>query len=169
MCDFLRGAVNHFLVKREHSMTLVWIMVTVFIAGAIGGLVNAVLTDNGFALPRLETTGETKYLRPGWVGNVFVSGIAACVSWGLYGPFAATTILGTVSPAASLPISLTLSGCVGAVLVGMAGARWLTNEVDKTLLRAAGARAAKSGPSDTLVEAFALANPAEVLNQAQKT
>ena len=148
-------------------MTLVWIMVIVFVAGAIGGLVNAVLTDNGFAFPKWEQTGETKYLRPGWIGNVFVSGIAACVSWGLYGPFAAAIIFGDAGSTAATPINLSLSGFVGAILVGMAGARWLTNEVDKTLLRAAGARAAKKSPSDTLAEAFALANPAEVLSKAQ--
>jgi hypothetical protein len=31
---------------------------------------------------------------------------------------------------------ITLAGLVGAVLVGIAGARWLTNEVEKKMLRA---------------------------------
>jgi hypothetical protein len=148
-------------------MTLVWILGIVFVAGSVGGVANAVMTDNGFAFPKWENTNETKYLRPGWVGNVFVSGIAACVSWGLYGPFAATNIVGDNGSAS--PPSLTLSAFVGAVLVGMAGARWLTSEVDKTLLRAAGANAAKNaGPSPKLADAFALANPAEVLTESKK-
>jgi hypothetical protein len=142
-------------------------MVIVFIAGAIGGLVNALITDNGFAFPRSEQMGDTKYLRPGWVGNVFISGIAACVSWGLYGPFAAVTIFGDDIGTPSVPLKLSLSACVGAVLVGMAGARWLTNEVDKTLLRAAGTRAANQAPNPALMEAFALANPVEVLNKTR--
>jgi hypothetical protein len=146
-------------------MTLVYILGIVFVAGGIGGLANAMMTDNGFTLWKWETTGQTSYLRPGIIGNVFVSGVAAVVSWGLYGPFAATNIVGDNNSA--IPPSLTLSALVGAVLVGIAGARWLTSEVDKTLLRAAGASAAnKSAANPELARAFALSNPAQVLTQA---
>ena len=46
-----------------------WVMlVAVIVAGAIGGAVNAIISDNGFLLPKAETSsaGET-VLRPGYL------------------------------------------------------------------------------------------------------
>jgi hypothetical protein len=150
-------------------MTLFWILVTIFGAGGVGGLVNALMTDNGFVFPKWEAADRTRILRPGWIGNVLISGIGASVSWGLYGPFAATIILGGDPQVASPTPSLGLSGLVGAVLVGIAGARWLTNEVDKNLLRAAGARAARTPSDNTLAAAFISATPAQLLTLTNKS
>ena len=55
---------------------------------------------------------------------------------------------------------------LGAVLVGIGGARWLTNEVDKKLLRAAGTEAAQANPTPNLARAFAAASPANALKMA---
>jgi uncharacterized membrane protein (DUF2068 family) len=59
---------------------------------------------------------------------------------------------------------LTLSAFGAAILVGVAGARWLTSEVDKSLLRAAGVEVAKQTSSESLVAAMASATPAAALN-----
>jgi hypothetical protein len=61
---------------------------------SFGGVVNALLSDNGFALPKPEKVGTTQIIRPGFIGNVLISGVAACISWGLYGPFSALYIAG---------------------------------------------------------------------------
>ena len=76
-------------------------------------------------------------------GRVFVGAVAAVVSWGLYGPLSSYYIAvanGAVQASASKePVGLTLATLVGAVLIGIGGARWLTAAVDEKLLRAAGA------------------------------
>ena len=146
-----------------------WIfLVIIFFAGAVGGIVNALLTDNGFIMPKPEVNGATQIIRPGFLGNALISGIAACVSWGLYGPFAAFYIAGgTPQPADTPQFGLTLSALVGAVLVGIAGAKWLTNEVDKSLLKAAASSAAAGQANPDKAQAIAMASPAEALRISQ--
>jgi hypothetical protein len=57
-------------------------------------------------------------------------------------------------------------GAIGGLLVGVGGARWLTNEVDKKLLRAAASKAASGQPSDQKAIRISAASPAEALNIA---
>jgi H+/Cl- antiporter ClcA len=128
-----RLRVNH--EKGAEMVSLLCIGIVLF-AGIIGGLVNAVLSDNGFIWPRYQDRDGVKILRPGVLGNCLVSAVAAFVSWGLYGPAAAVHLVGATNPT-PLPLTLTAGMVAGALLVGIAGARWLTNEVDKDLLRAA--------------------------------
>ena len=147
-------------------MSLWLALLIIFLAGAVGGVVNALISDNGFILPRTEQTGEGGIIRPGFLGNILIGGIAACVSWGLYGPFAAVTIVGGPASGAGsggAAAGLLLSSLVGAVLVGVGGARWLTNEVDKKLLRAAAGAAAGTPPSSDLAAKMANATPAGAL------
>ena len=49
----------------------------VLLAGAVGGVVNALLTENGFILPR-RVSG---IICPGFISNVLVGAIAAFASW----------------------------------------------------------------------------------------
>jgi|RhiMetdeSRZDD1v2_1073273.scaffolds.fasta_scaffold22799_4 hypothetical protein len=114
-------------------MNLWALLATVFGAGAVGGVVNALISDNGFVLPRREMVNGVLVIRPGFLLNVFVGGIAGAVSWGLYGPFGAWYMLGGTQEGRG---GLTLAALVGAVLVGVAGARWLTSEAEKKVLRA---------------------------------
>lgn len=134
----------------------------VLFAGIIGGLVNAVLSDNGFIWPRYQDRDGVKILRPGVLGNCLVSAVAAFVSWGLYGPAAAVHLVGATNPT-PLPLTLTAGMVAGALLVGIAGARWLTNEVDKDLLRAAATYAARRSESAELSQKLALVRPADAL------
>jgi hypothetical protein len=141
-------------------------MAIIFVFGSIGGVVNALLSDNGFILPRKEEQNNTRIIRPGFLVNIFIGGIAALVSWGLYGPFAQVFIIGgTIDPKVG-STGLSLSSVIGALLVGVGGARWLTNEVDKRLLRAAASKAASGQPSDQKAIRISAASPAEALNIA---
>jgi hypothetical protein len=147
-------------------MTFWLITGLVFVAGGVGGVVNALMSDNGFVLPKWADAKDGRIARPGFLGNVLIGGVAATISWGLYGPFAASPLIGGPPTTSEPPVMLTLSALVGAVLVGIGGARWLTNEVDKTLLRVAASQAA-AGPSDKEKSAKILAaSPAMALSLA---
>jgi len=143
-------------------MTLWVILELVFLAGAIGGLVNAMITDNGFFCPRVEQVKSIRVVRPGCIGNVFVGAVTAVISWGLYGPFAEANLL------ENHKLSLTPSTFAGAILIGVAGAKWLTSEVDKRLLKAAVSQAAKAHSSPEAAEQMLMASPAETLNITKK-
>ncbi|OFV79477.1 MAG: hypothetical protein A2Y78_05035 [Acidobacteria bacterium RBG_13_68_16] len=148
-------------------MTLWVLLAIVFVAGAVGGVINAWMSDNGFMLPRTEESGGNRLIRPGFLGNIITGGISASVSWGLYGPFAAAYIVGGPAPGAEgAALGLSLASLVGAVLVGVGGARWLTNEVDKKLLRAAGTALASSPANPELAAKIGSASPAAVLQMA---
>lgn len=147
-----------------------WIIIVfICIAGAIGGLVNALMSDNGFALPRpvivKDGTVEISVWQPGILGNVLIGIVAAFVSWGLYGPLASYVILPT-SPTTQAQPTLTLAAFVGAILVGIGGSRWLSNEVDKTLLQKAAAKAAGSASEPTKATQMASATPAQAFSLA---
>jgi hypothetical protein len=64
------------------------------------------------------------------------------------------------NPAGAFGLALSL---VGAVLVGIGGVRWLTNEVDKDLLQAAASQAAAGKASPEASHKIALATPAQAL------
>ena len=95
----------------------------------IGGIANALLTGGGgLQLPRVREG----IWYPGPLTNVFIGAVSALCSWALYGA-GATIDLARLNQRQE--ISLQLSVVVGALLVGMSGARWLTNETDKRLMR----------------------------------
>jgi hypothetical protein len=158
----------------------VWIaLVLVFIAGLVGGLINALISDNGFAMPTCVTQNGIGIWRPGYIGNMLIGGVAAAISWGLYGPAGAVSLVplipgssaaanvGGESGVAKPPmVFLTMAGLVGGVLVGVGGARWLSNEVDKSLLRAAASEAALSGKNAELSATLAIVPPVQALEAA---
>lgn len=98
------------------------------IAGALGGVVNALITSNGFILPRREKS----ILVPGFLSNVLIGAFAAFASWAFYGSGAGVDL--AVSSGQSVE-SFRFPALAGAFLVGVGGARWLSNEVDKQLLK----------------------------------
>lgn len=152
--------------------SMLFMLFLIVTAGAVGGGVNAMMTDNGFLLPKSETTaGGATILRPGYVGNVLIGGVAALVSWGLYGPLSSYLIAGTAEALKqNFPpdrVGLSLASMVGGLLVGVGGARWLSNEVDKNLLRAAASNAAGKQPSTNASQQIAMGTPAQALNVAR--
>lgn len=70
---------------------------------------------------------------PGAIGNVIVGAVSAIVSWALYGSGAGVEIASASAGARQL-FSLRLSALAGALLAGIAGARWPSSAVDKALL-----------------------------------
>jgi hypothetical protein len=64
-------------------------------------------------------------------------------------------------------IGISLSSLAGAILVGVGGAKWLTNEVDKKLLRAAATEAAAGQPTLGASRRIAVASPSEALRIAK--
>jgi hypothetical protein len=93
-------------------------------AGAAGGIVNALLTDQGIFLPyRIKNIWC-----PGFLSNILIGAFSAFASWSFYGSGAGMNVQGDDK------VRLTFSALAGALLVGVAGAKWLTNEVDKKLL-----------------------------------
>ena len=146
---------------------ILWMLVAIGFAGGIGGVANAFMTDNGFVVPRLERSNTGAIVRPGFIGNVGIGALAAAVSWGLYGPLATYTILGNTEALGGNTageIGLSLASFVGAILVGVGGARWLTNEADKKMLRAAASDAATKPAAPNDAQRIALASPAEALS-----
>jgi hypothetical protein len=114
----------------------------IFAAGAAGGVINALTTDNGFVLPRKVST----IWCPGFLSNVMVGAFSAFASWSFYGSGAAVEL---ARGGERGQISLTFSALAGAFLVGVAGSRWLTNEVDKRLLKETALKASiKNLPAD---------------------
>lgn len=97
-------------------------------AGGFGGVVNAFLSNNGFVLPRREHNVWC----PGAISNILIGALAAFSSWALYGSGASVDLSQITERTA---ISLRFSALAGAFFVGIAGSRWLTNEVDKKLLK----------------------------------
>jgi hypothetical protein len=150
-----------------------YLVFLICLMGGLGGVINALLTDNGFIAPTPAIVDGKKIWRPGILGNIAVGVAAAFVSWGMYGPLSSRIIVrlneSTAKPAVDdSEVGLTLSGLVGAFLVGVGGARWLSNEVDKTLLRAAGSLAASSDKNPAAAKAILLASPADALEAAAK-
>ena len=154
-------------------MSLISVLIVVFIAGAIGGAVNALLSDNGFTMPKKSPTNGANgagIWRPGYLGNIVIGAVAAVISWGLYGPFSAAYLLGSSLTPETAPqrFGITLSAFVGAILVGVGGAKWLSDEVDKRLLKAAASEAAKKEASPEVSAQILASSPAEALNVARK-
>jgi len=134
-----------------------WICASVIaLAGACGGVVNALLTDNGFALPR-RVAGVWC---PGVISNILVGAFAAFSSWAFYGSGASVEL---ADQTARNLISLRFSALAGAFLVGVAGSKWITNEVDKRLLKEGVKVAANKFIPTEQTEQFIEGSPREVL------
>ena len=106
-----------------------WICASLIaIFGGLGGIVNALLSDNGFALPRRESGVWC----PGVISNILIGSFAAFSSWSFYGSGASIDL---ADKSLRAVMSLRFSALAGAFLVGVAGAKWITSEVDKRLLK----------------------------------
>ena len=130
------------------------------LAGGIGGVINAFLTDNGFPLPRREGG----IWCPGAISNVLIGAFAAFASWSFYGSGASVDLAHETERAV---LSLKFSALAGALLVGVGGARWITNEVDKRLLKESVKVAAQKTLSPQDCEQFVNAPARQVLKSVQ--
>jgi hypothetical protein len=142
----------------------VWaILGFIALAGALGGFINALLSDTqGFALPNLKSG----ILRPGFVGNVILGAFAAVVTWGLYGPLKDAVLVGT-QPTGTVSGTLTVTALVGAAVAGAGGAKVVTSQVDKQLLRAAATGAAARSANTGLARTLATVSPSAALDAVE--
>jgi hypothetical protein len=130
-----------------HSWALLWVAS----AGAGGGTVNAVMTANLRLLPsRLVRGSGPNLFRPGLLVNVVVgAAAAACTFW---------MFAGAASP---------LPGAIVGLAIGSLGARLITDEADKRVLRAAACKAAAAPAADpATIREMELAPPSDVLKAA---
>jgi hypothetical protein len=143
----------------------VWEMLGVVAgAGAVGGVINALLSNNGgFSIPRF-THG---ILQLGIIGNLLLGAFAAVTTWGLYGPLKDAVLLGT-QPTGQLPANLTVTAVVGAALAGAGGARVVSNEIDKMFLKSTATVAAQKAASPELAATIATTSPADALEKAKQ-
>jgi len=100
------------------------------LAGALGGVVNALISGHGFVFPRIRR----EIFCPGFFANLLIGAFAAFASWAFYGSGASIDLAAQTEQPRRV-ISFTFSALAGAFLVGVAGAKWITNEVDKKLLK----------------------------------
>jgi hypothetical protein len=151
---------------------MIWTMlILVCIAGAIGGLFNALLVDHGLVAPTKESKGNQKIYNPGYLGNVLCGALAAGISWGLYGPFSSYLILSISNDykATEFPgIGLTVSSLVGAALVGVGGAQWLTNEASKKVFKNLASIAASAEPSPERSREISVASAGRAVEIAEE-
>ena len=129
-------------------------------AGAVGGVVNALLSSSGYSIQWPEDKGGI--LQLGVLGNVLLGAFAALVTWGPYGPLKDTVLLGS-TPTGGLPVNLTVTAVVGAALAGAGGARVVSNELDKQVLRVTGAKVAQEPANPQLAMDIATLPPATAL------
>jgi hypothetical protein len=127
-------------------------------AGAMGGLVNALMTNNGFALPR-RIEG---IWCPGALSTVLIGAFAAFASWAFYGSGAGIDIADHLArPHLQMP------ALAGAFLVGVVGAKWITNETDKRLLKESVKVAATKDVSREEADEIILGTPLQVLKSVK--
>jgi hypothetical protein len=67
--------------KDKHKVKILWKII--LLSGAFGGIINAIISDNGFIRPREETVDSVTIIRPGLAGNILLGAVAAFISWGL--------------------------------------------------------------------------------------
>lgn len=120
-------------------------MAIIFLAGGFGGLANAFMSEEGFIVPKRHKG----ILCPGFLGNAFIGSMAAIVSWGLYGSGSGVELAREMTDSPRAEVSLTIGAIAGAILVGIGGSKWLSNEVDKKFLQEA---ASEAGERDIPIE-----------------
>jgi hypothetical protein len=137
-------------------------------AGALGGVVSAFLSeDRGFALPKRVPIDGSTVLRPGFVGHVLVGSVASFISWGLYGPGTDLVLLGGPDGSAPADVGMTAGAVAGAMGVGVGGAKFLSNYVDKKVLRATASVAATRSADHKAADELTAAEPTAALEIAR--
>ena len=139
------------------------VILSICIVGAVGGLINALVTGNGsIARPEIDPENKT-ILRLGVIANVVIGAFAAFISWALYGPLS-TTLITLPRPPEAAPIQLAVSSIGTAGLIGFAGARWLTAEVERTVLKTATSEALTKAANPQAAAQVQLATPSQALH-----
>lgn len=135
-------------------------IIVILVAGALGGVINGIITDRGVIIPgRVTIKDGMEVWRPGILTNILIGAIAAFLYWSIYG---SGNNLDLMHPPSDMQLPILTIGF--SVLTGIGGARWVTNEVDKYVLRKSTAMAMNEGPETT--QHVMKATPMEVLKMA---
>jgi hypothetical protein len=127
-------------------------------AGGAGGFVNALMSNNGFAMPRRI---EGVWC-PGALSTVMIGAFAAWASWAFYGSGVGIDLADAVTrPHLQMP------ALAGAFLVGVVGGKWITNEADKRLLKESIKVAATKEVSKEKADEILSGTPLEVLKSVK--
>ncbi len=146
-------------VQVMHSPTAgtIWgILSTIAGAGAVGGLVNALVGSSATSLALPKSVQGVIQL--GFLGNVILGAFGAVATWGLYGPLKDAVLIGA-NPGNMLPANLTVTAIVGAALTGAGGAKVVSNEVDKRVLKKTAVEAAKQDADPNLAATISSSTP----------
>jgi hypothetical protein len=135
-------------------------IIVILLAGAIGGVVNGMISDPGVILPGKVTVKDgMKVWRLGILGNILIGAVAAFLYWSIYGGGNNFDIM---HPPSDIELPTLTVGF--SVLTGIGGARWLTNEVDKYVLKKSTAMAMHADPDTT--QHVMDASPLDILKMA---
>jgi hypothetical protein len=157
---YLQG--NHGLAFVRRSFMNAWACAgLIAFAGGVGGLLNAYFSHNGFVMPMWKRNVWC----PGVIGNIIVGIVSAVISWALYGSGEGIDL---AQMSARTVISFRLSALAGACLVGIAGARWLTGEVDKRLLTESIKVVGTKNLSRDQCEELVRGSPMDILERAEQ-
>ena len=117
----------------------------ILIAGAVGGVINGIISDSGVPLPGpvLVKDGMTVW-RPGILLNILLGAVAAFLFWSIYG---SGNDVDLMNPPSTFSMPLLTVGF--SILTGIGGARWITNEVDKYILKKSTAMAMNADSTTT--------------------
>jgi hypothetical protein len=160
----IASAVQVMPVQVMHSPTAgtIWSILGVIAgAGAVGGLVNGLLGSSGGGLSLPKPVHGV--LQLGFLGNVLLGAFGAVATWGLYGPLKDAVLVGA-NPGNMLPANLTVTAIVGAALTGAGGAKVVSNEIDKRVLKKTAVEAAKKDANPDLAATIASSAPLGALD-----
>jgi hypothetical protein len=156
----IAGAVGEVIKPSTNAWYCVGL---ISLAGAVGGVINALLSGHSRVI--LPSYHEGVWC-PGIITNVLIGAVAALTSWALYGSGAGVELAQTNL---SEEISLKLPALAGALLVGIAGAKWLTSESDKGLYKESVKEAGKKPLTDEQRERVVQGSALEVLQKVKAT
>ena len=109
-------------------MNIFWLITVVAAIGAVGGLLNSVVSGE-LHFPRTDV--RARVWRPGWVGNVLAGAGAGFASWALNGPLGGLDFY-QLAPA---DLHFTPAQAASALLIGFGGGRFLTGESRRLILQ----------------------------------
>ena len=143
-------------------MNVAWYcVILISSAGAVGGVVNALLS--GHRRVTMPSYQDGVWC-PGVLANMLIGAVAALTSWALYGSGVAIELAQTNLRS---EISLKLPALAGAFLVGMAGAKWLTSESDRGAWKESVNEAGKKPLTDEQRQKIVQGSPFEVLHKVK--
>jgi hypothetical protein len=148
--------------------TLGLLSLLILVAGVAGGLASGMISGNvSFLRARTVTSSEGDVQQPGLLSNMVVGGLSAFASWALYGPLAKVNLL-NIAGTAPEDIVFSLSSLGGAFIVGYGGAKWLSAEADKRILKKTSQVAATATASEEKSQEIGSAStPVDALEAAK--